>query len=366
VYRAVTEELSMADNQPIPIIDGHNDALLRLRRNGPGAERGFLERGEIGHLDLPRARAGGLAGGFFAVFIPNPSTGERPPRIQTDGGYEIPLPPPLDLDYAQQIAREVTDSLFALEAVSDGQIKIVRTVDDLRACLRDGVLGAILHFEGAEAIDTDLEALYDYHARGLRSLGPVWSRPTAFAHGVPIKYPSSPDSGPGLTDTGHRLVRACNELGIMLDMSHLNEAGFWDVAKLSDAPLVATHSCAHALCPHARNLTDRQLDAIRDSGGLVGVNFNVGFFRADGRPEADTPLADLARHVTYIAERIGIEHVALGSDFDGALMPSALGDAAGLPKLMDELRAQGLDDAALRQVGTENWLRVLGATWKAT
>jgi membrane dipeptidase len=356
----------MTDNL-IPIIDGHNDVLLRLRKGGPGSERGFLERNDAGHLDLPRAREGGFAGGFFAVFIPNPSTGEPPgPRIvQTADGYEMPMPPPLELDYAQQFAREMVASLFALEAVSDGQVKIVKTVAELAGCLRDGVMAAILHFEGAEAIDPDLETLYGYHTVGLRSLGPVWSRPTAFAYGVPIKFPSSPDTGPGLTDAGQRLVRACNELGIMIDLSHLNEAGFWDVAKLSDAPLVATHSCAHALCPHARNLTDKQLDAIRDSGGLVGVNFNVGFFRADGRPEADTPLSELARHVTYIAERIGIEHVALGSDFDGAQMPAGLGDAAGLPRLMAALRAQGLDDAALRKVGHENWLRVLGRTWKA-
>lgn len=352
--------------QPIPIFDGHNDVLLRLRKGGAGSERSFLERNETGHLDLPRAREGGFAGGFFAVFIPNPHVpGEERQVVRTETGYEAPLPPPLELEYAQQFAREMTASLFALEAVSDGQVKIVKTVDELKAALRDGVLAAIMHFEGAEAIDTDLKALYDYHATGLRSLGPVWSRPTAFGHGVPLKFPSSPDTGPGLTDAGKRLVRACNELGIMLDMSHLNEAGFWDVAALSDAPLVATHSCAHTLCPHPRNLTDKQLDAIRDSGGLVGVNYNVGFFRADGRPEADTPLADLARHVTYIADRIGIEHVALGSDFDGALMPRELGDAAGLPRLTDALRAQGLDDAALRQVGTENWLRLLGRTWKA-
>jgi membrane dipeptidase len=354
-------------NHVFPILDGHNDVLLRLRKGGPGSERSFLERGETGHLDLPRAREGGFAGGFFAVFIRNPQAPDLERQVvRTADGYEIPLPPPLELAYAQQFAREMTASLFALEAVSEGQIKIVRTVDELQACLRDGVLAAILHFEGAEAIDTELETLYGYHAVGLRSLGPVWSRPNAFAYGVPIKYPSSPDTGPGLTDAGRRLVRACNELGVMLDLSHLNEAGFWDVARLSDAPLVATHSCVHALCPHARNLTDKQLDAIRDSGGLVGVNFNVSFFRADGRPEADTPLADLARHVTYIAERIGIEHVALGSDFDGALMPRELGDAAGLPKLMAAMRAQGLDDAALRKVGYENWLRVLGQTWKAS
>ena len=126
-----------------------------------------------------------------------------------------------------------------------------------------GSLAAVLHIEGAEAIDPELDALEVLHAAGLRSLGPVWSRPNLFGHGVPFRFPSSPDTGPGLTDAGKALVRACNELRLMLDLSHLNEAGFWDVAALSQAPLVASHSNAHALCPCSRNLTDKQLDAIR-------------------------------------------------------------------------------------------------------
>ena len=112
-----------------------------------------------------------------------------------------------------------------------------------------GNLAAVLHIEGAEAIDPELEALEVFYAAGLRSLGPVWSRPNVFGHGVPFRFPSSPDTGPGLTDAGKELVRACNRLRIMLDLTHLNEAGFWDVAALTDAPLVATHSNVHALCP---------------------------------------------------------------------------------------------------------------------
>ena len=124
-----------------------------------------------------------------------------------------------------------------------------------------------MHLEGAEAIDPDLEAARPaWHGRGLRSLGPVWSRANVFAHGVPFRFPSSPDVGPGLTDAGAALVAACAELGILVDLSHLNEAGFWDVARLEPGPLVASHSGAHALCPASRNLTDRQLDAIGASG----------------------------------------------------------------------------------------------------
>jgi membrane dipeptidase len=172
--------------------------------------------------------------------------------------------------------------------------------------------------------------LYVLDQAGLRSLGIVWSRPNIFGYGVPFKFPDSPDTGPGLTEAGRRLVQICNRLGILIDLSHLNEKGFWDVAGLSGAPLVATHSGVHALCASTRNLTDKQLDAIKESGGLVGVNFHVGFLRADGQSNADTPLTEIVRHLNYMVDRMGIDHVALGSDFDGALMPQELGDVAGL------------------------------------
>jgi len=151
----------------------------------------------------------------------------------------------------------------------------------------------------------------------------------------------------------------------MIDLSHMNEQGFWDIARLSKAPLVASHSNAHAISPHSRNLTDKQLDAIRDTGGLVGINFGVLFLRDDGVRNADTPIELLVRHIAYIAERIGIEHVALGSDFDGTTIPQSLGDASGLPKLIDALRAHGFDDQALGMIAHENWIRVLERTWGA-
>jgi membrane dipeptidase len=149
----------------------------------------------------------------------------------------------------------------------------------------------------------------------------------------------------------------------MLDLSHLNEKGFWDVARLSDAPLVATHSNVHALCAATRNLTDKQLDAIRESDGMVGLNFGCGFLRDDGESNADTPLDVLVRHIDYLVERLGIDRVGLGSDFDGATMPNELSDASKLPNLISLLGKSGYDDASLRKLGHENWVRVLGKTW---
>ena len=346
------------------IFDGHNDTLLNLRMPDRGDGRSFFERSDTGHIDLPRARQGGFGGGFFAVFVPSP--GERPEfsDFATEDGFDVPLPDPIELDYAQREALALAADLFRLETEADGQFKVVRTADELETCLHEGIMAAILHFEGAEAIDPDLNALEVFYRAGLRSLGPVWSRPTAFAHGVPFKFPHSPDTGPGLTDAGKELVRACNRLGILIDLSHMNEKGFWDVARLSDAPLVATHSNVHALCPLTRNLTDQQMDAIAESGGMAGLNFGVGFLRDDGQKDTDTPLETMVRHIDYMVARMGIDHVGFGSDFDGTTVPDAIGDVAGLPNLINALREAGYDDDALRKLGYENWLRVLRATWK--
>ncbi len=354
------------DVNNMPIFDGHNDTLLRLPDRG--GERSFLARSEKGHLDLPRAREAGFSGGFFAIFVPSPtvdySVSPDPDLlIRTENGYEVKLADPIDFDYAYGFTNEVITSLFRLEEAAEGAVKVVRSVEELVDCLDQNVLAVVLHFEGAEAIDPQLHNLEAFYQLGLRSLGITWSRPNAFGWGVPFKYPASPNTGPGLTEAGKELVRACNELGVMLDLSHLNEQGFWDVAKLSDAPLVATHSAAHALTPRTRNLTDEQLEAIGDSNGVVGVTFSIYDLRSDGRLEGDVPLTDLVRHIDYIAQRIGIDHVAFGSDFDGATIPKEMGDVTGFPRLLASLREHGFDDAALRKLTHENWIRVLRDTW---
>lgn len=352
----------MPVEQRIPILDGHNDTVLELYNNGKTSRRSFFEESSHGHIDLPRARKGGLGGGFFAIFTPTTPD----PASTTNGPDQIvERMAPVSHADALEYTLGMSAYLFRLERESNGDVVIVRTVDELEQCLDNGKLAAIFHIEGAEAIDTDLNALEVLYQAGLRSLGITWSRANRFASGVPFAYPSSPDTGPGLTDAGKELVRACQDLGIMIDLSHLNEKGFWDVARLSEKPLVATHSCVHAICPSSRNLTDAQLDAIRDSDGIVGVNYHVGFLRPDGgQTDANTPLSVIVRHVDYMVDRMGIDHVALGSDFDGATMPAELRDVAGLPKLMAALRAAGYDEASLRKIAYENWLRVLRLTWK--
>ena len=327
----------------VAVFDGHNDAITRE----DAAD--FATGRTGGHLDLPRARVGGLAGGVFAIFTSPP------------GNEELA---PVSAEVAAPHATRAAGRLLALER--DGHLRVARSPGDLDAARADGVLAAVLHLEGAEAIDPGLEALELWHAAGLRSLGPVWSRPNAFGHGVPFAFPASPDIGPGLTAAGTELVKRCAALGIAIDLSHLNEAGFWDVAQLDRAPLIASHSGVHALCASARNLTDAQLDAIGASGGVVGIVFAVAFLRADGADDPDTPLSAIVAHVRYAADRIGIEHVALGSDFDGATIPAELGDVAGLPRLIEALRADGFTDAEVEAIAWGNWRRVLEQAWGVT
>lgn len=351
---------------PFPIFDGHNDVLLNLYTPARGKGRSFFERSATGHIDLPRAHEGGFGGGFFAIFVPSPSPAGNPSAnlIQTETGYEVRMSPPVEQDYAQKVAIAMMALLFRLEEQSKGQLRVTSTADEVASCLSNGVIAAVMHFEGAEAIDTDFNALEVFYKAGLRSLGPVWSRPNAFAHGVPFKFPHSPDTGPGLTDAGRALVRVCNRMGILIDLSHLNEQGFWDVAKLSEKPLVATHSNVHALTPTTRNLTDRQLDAIRESEGMVGLNFSVTDLRDDGNRDSNTPLEFMVRHLDYLIDRLGVDCVGFGSDFDGTTISNEIGDVSGLPKLITALQEHGYDEATLRKLTHENWLRVLRKTWK--
>lgn len=362
----------MANGFPL-IFDGHNDTVMQLARG----ERSFFEQSENGHIDLPRARAGGLMGGFFAVYITDPGVAELIQKARDEGlnptealgqyaqQYADPAnwPEPMPLEYAQTNALMMLGTLFKVERESEGQVKIVRTAAELEQCIAGGAFAIELHFEGAEPLDPSGDALEVFHAAGLRSVGITHSRRNIFTEGVPFAFPASPDTGPGLNDLGKELVRQLNSKKVMIDLSHITEQGFWDVAALTDAPLVATHSNAWNLSNSPRNLTDRQMDAIKESNGVAGLNFHVGFLREDGANNPDTPLSAMVDHVAYMVDKMGIDCVALGSDFDGATMPAELKDCAGLPKLMQALSERGFSADDLTKLAHANWVRVLRDTW---
>jgi membrane dipeptidase len=341
--------------------DGHNDILLRLwmtirGKRGKGMSGEDVCRlyhdGFDAHIDRVKAVAGGLKGGFFAMFVPQ----------QNSKGDAILGTDPVK----QPAAHNVTDEMFTiLETLAEtypDDMAICTSHDQISAAMGRGAMAALPHIEGAEAIRPDLSNLEDYYARGLRSIGPLWSRPNAFGTGVPLSFPGNPDQGDGLTDEGVELIRAADRMNILIDLSHLNEKGFWDVAKTSTKPLVATHSNVHELCPSPRNLTAKQLAAINESGGMVGLNFASGFLREDGKKTADTGLDLLVRHLNVLVDALGEGGVALGSDFDGAIIPDAIGSAAGLPKLTAALQKAGYGNDLIEKIMSKNWLRMIKVT----
>ena len=350
-----------------PVFDGHNDILLRLQLAPKRREVIWLTGEGRGHLDLPRMQAGGFAGGMFAIYIPSPPAPGAPDydALMDNPPYEVELPAMIPLDVAQPVALSMAGHLMWMERASNGAFRLCRTVAEIEAARAEGVIAGVMHMEGAEAIDANLDALHSFHAMGLRSLGPVWSRPTVFGHGVPFRFPGTPDTGAGLTEAGKRLIRECNALKIVVDLSHLNEAGFNDVAAISDAPLIATHSNAHAITPSTRNLTDRQLAVIRESGGMVGLNFATVFLREDGKRSAQMGWEPVLRHLDHLITHLGEDHVGFGSDFDGAEIPEGISDVAGLPNLIAALAAHGYDAALIAKLSWGNWMSVLRRSWGA-
>lgn len=345
----------------IPFFDGHNDFLLRLMMSPDPREELWLGSSKKGHLDLARMKDSGFAGGLFAIFVPPISSGPPPDfkALMSNPPYEIPLPPLMTHDQAQAPALTMAGLLHWMERTAPGDFRVCRSGSEVRDAMTKGMVAGVMHMEGAEAIGPDLDALYLFHEMGLRSLGPVWSRPTIFGHGVPMLFPGTPDTGPGLTEKGKDLVRLCNELGIQIDLSHMNQAGFDDVAAISRAPLVATHSNAYAHSASPRNLTDRQLAQIRDTGGIVGFNFATFYLREDGTASPDMGWDPLLRHMDHLIEHAGEDHVGLGSDFDGCVVPQLIGDVTGVPRLFKALADHGYDAALIDKLARDNWLNCL-------
>ncbi len=340
------------------IFDGHNDVLSVLAKNGGVADFGT---GLPGQVDLPKARAGGFGGGFFALWARTEMVagGKEPgPEVTS---YDLPMPPELSQPEAwASIAKQL--DVFE-ELCGHGYLAHCTQQADIDAARQRGQLAAILHLEGAEPIGPDLAELDVLYARGLRSLGPLWSRPNQFGHGVPFRFPSEGEIGPGLTEAGRDLVVRCGELRILIDLSHLNPAGVRDVAEISGAPLVATHSNAHAVSPHARNLTDAQLALIARSGGIAGLNFERSFVRPDGRMVDDLPTDMVLAHLDHMLNHLGEEGVAIGSDYDGCDPPKWLNSADKLPALVQAMEAHGYDAARIERICWNNWMRVLRETW---
>ena len=348
------------NNQPI-IFDGHNDLLTRLwLSSADDPVHDFIYGTLPGHLDLARCRQAGWMGGLFSIFLP--------PYAYVKNNHPDKLASPSNSDFT---AQEIVDICCAqlelaqqLQARSDCQIQICTSVAQIQACQQNQQLAIVLHLEGAEFLAIEPDLLDVFYKAGLRSIGPLWNRKSLFGDGLNASFPHSPDTGSGLTPEGKDLILTCCDKHMLIDVSHMNERAFWDTLEIADQPIVATHSNAHTLCPQARNLTDRQLAAIKQNSGLVGVNFDVAFLRADGQRDTQTSLDVIVDHLDYLIDHLGEDHVGFGSDFDGCLLPDELSDISQIAKLIERMQQRQFSDALIEKITSKNWFRVLGEIWQ--
>jgi membrane dipeptidase len=330
------------------LIDCHSDLMVDVFRRRREGEGDVLSR-----RHLPGLREGGVVA-----------------CVCSCGGDARTLRPrEHDDPYANAVA--MLQELHADVAESDGRVAVVTSTDEMVDCIERGALAVLPGLEGASPIQGDLTRLEELHERGVRVVGLTWNSRNELAVGL--------DSGDGgLTPLGARAVEAMNRLGIMIDLAHASPSTFWDVAGTSSAPLVVSHANAKGVWDHPRNLDDDQLEAVRTSGGVVGLTLYPSFIG----PQPVT-LEMLLDHADYLIRRIGITSVAIGADFiDYALdemlgdlrshtalypegsftFPAGLESASGLQNLVRGLESRGFDSDALSMIGVSNFLRALGQT----
>lgn len=319
------------------VFDLHCDTILRL------VEGGRLAGMEGGHLDIPRLRRGGSLAQCFAIFVP-------PDAYAPEAGPDGP---------DRYVKRAYGAFLREMEANRE-DIRQARSLADIEENRRAGRLSAVLTVEDAVSLDGKLERLDGYAAMGVKMAALLWNHENA------LGYPNSPDSAKhalGLKPFGLEAVERMEELGIAVDVSHLSEGGFWDVVRVGKKPFVASHSCARALRNHPRNLTDEQLRAVADRGGVVGINFCAAFLHdRTGEEEKYTSMEDIARHLLHMKKVAGGDILALGSDFDGIDSRLEFGDFGGMEALERAL-GRWFTAAELEAIGWKNAWRTFGEIW---
>ncbi|HEY8911616.1 MAG TPA: dipeptidase [Desulfosporosinus sp.] len=312
------------------IVDGHCDSLIHYV-NG---ERTLNDPSEGGHWDLDRARRAGVSLQFMAAFIET----SYKPAMATWRGLQL-------IEGAHRLITDHPDQVFLVQGKQDLQ----KIPDPTRT-------GVLLSVEGGEILGENIFMLDVIYRLGVRALGLTWNQRNALADGVgEIKTQSR------LTNLGQVVIERMNDLGMLIDVSHINEAGFWHVLELSKDPVTASHSCAKALCDHPRNLSDDQLRALARQKGVVGVNFYPRFLKKSGKVTRQ----DVVRHIYHIAEVAGVETIGLGSDFDGINeTPEGLGHVGDYSYLLDDLARAGFSTLEVEQIAGRNFMRLLSDVLK--
>ena len=321
------------------VVDTHCDTLkcllpvfTRPRDSmwGDRSKVGMGVRSSMGHVDVPRLLEGGVTCQVFAV------SGER---------SRTP-------SHSLRTALEMIDRFFRECDANRGAVVPVTTHGEIVQAKRAGKVAAMLSIEGADVLEGSVDVLRVFHRLGVRMVGLVHSIRNELADGVADRR-----TGGGLSELGAQAVGELNRLGMIVDVSHLNDEGFWDVLELSRDPVIASHSNARAVCDHPRNMTDDMIRALAEKGGVMGMNFAPGFVH----PSRAT-LGGVVDHIDHVVELVGPGHVGLGSDFDGIpSTPVGLEDVTRIPAITEELVRRGYGEDDVRKILGGNHLRLIRA-----
>ena len=320
------------------IVDSHIDTLTKVID-----DETWLPTTDIGtdthfESDIPKLKAGGINVPFLAAYTP--------------GFYK---------NTARSLSHTLAmiNALYWIEENNPTDLKMTSTTDEIFEVLGQGKIAAVPTIEGAYSLDENnaIELVRQYHDLGVVTIGFTWNYSNALgegAHRVFDDQMKTPSNG-GLTELGKEVALEMNRLGMMIDVSHMAESTFWDILEVSKAPIIATHSGIDKLHNHARNLTDEQLLALAENGGVVGIVFYPTFLTNTGK----ATISDVVDHIDYAVDLIGVDHVAIGSDFDGATLPSDLQDASEMGKLIDELISREYSVIDIMKILGLNTLRVM-------
>lgn len=322
------------------IIDGHCDTLIPVRDGLKDLMKGFkpeaaetpsaLLRRYTDHVDIPKMRQGGLTTQMFACFI-------RHQYLPSQAAVEV---------------LRMIDSFYQTVAAYPDDIAMVTNAAEIEAVKARGITSGMITIEGAEALEGNLGVLRMLYKLGVRQIGMTWNWRNQAADGLGEKR-----TGGGLTEFGVAMVKEMNKLGMIVDVAHLAPAGIRDVYEICDGPFVDSHCGAYSLVPHERNLTDEQLEMVAKKRGLVCVTYVPPFIQND--PEKAS-VSDIVDHMDYISQRIGIDYVGLGSDFDGySGVVKGLEDVSQLGSITEELVKRGYKDEDIKKILGLNYLRVL-------
>lgn len=313
------------------VIDCHADTLLKRYF---GKILPFLFREQKFHVSKELLLQGEVDIQVFAIFVP--------PKLE-------------------KLGIEVTLDMIALakQMKKDDFVLIESKTDFNKIKKADESLGMILSMEGAVALERNLELLPLFYELGVRNIGLAWSRKNLFCEGVSFSQTNA--SGEGLSNHGKDLVEQMETLGMVVDVSHLNRKGYADVVKISGQPFIASHSNAFQLCQVSRNLTDDQLMELGSAEGVVGITFAPGFLTQ----KTNASINDVIQHIQYITALIGINHVGIGSDFDGiGSTPKGLEDVSKMKDIPPKLETEGFSKQDIAKIMGGNFQRVFNKVWK--